>query len=228
MSSGDVIPAARVLAREGLVDAFGHVSVRSPPGFAMTPARPLGMLADTDALVDVDLDAAVLPPGAPKEAWIHSEIYRHRLDVGAICRAQPPAVNAAAGAGIVLQALHGQGALVGSRVAVHDDATLVRDRRLGAAVAATLGGGDAVVLCGSGAVTVGATPGIAAARMYVLEATARINLVAASVGSARPLSEREYGAWRSVASEVLGRLWEHLAQSSSMDCASASNSWSAP
>lgn len=227
MSSGDVIAAARVLAQEGLVDAFGHVSVRSPLGFSVTPARPLGMLADTDALVDVDVNAPALPPGAPKEAWIHSEIYRHRPDVGAICRAQPPAVNAAAGADIVLQALHGQGAFVGSAVAVHDDATLVRDRRLGAAVAATLGGGDAVVLRGSGAVTLGSTPGMAAALMYVLEATARINLVAASVGRARPLSEREYEAWRSVAPEVLERLWAYLAQPSSMDSASARNSWSA-
>jgi len=210
MNVDEVIPAARALALEGLVDAFGHVSARSGDGFALTPPVPLGTLAADDGLVEVGLDASELPDGAPKEAWIHLEIYRRRPDVGAICRAQPPVVNAAAGAGVTVRALHGQGAFVGATVPVHDDATLARGRELGAAVAATLGGGEAVVLRGNGAVTVGRSPGIAAALMVVLEASARINLAAAVAGGSRPLSEAEYRAWRGVAPELLGRLWAYL------------------
>jgi HCOMODA/2-hydroxy-3-carboxy-muconic semialdehyde decarboxylase len=210
MSADEVIPAARVLAREGLVDAFGHVSARTGDAFALTPRVPLGSLTARDALVDIPLGAGELPAGAPKEAWIHHEIYRRRPDVGAVCRAQPEAVNAAAGAGVAIRVLHGQGAFVGADVAVHDDATLVRSRELGAAVAAALGDGDAVVLRGNGAVTVGSTPGIAVARMVVLAASARINLAAAAAGSARTLSASEVAAWRGVAPEILGRLWTHL------------------
>src|SRR5207302_6098839 len=154
VSLDEVIPAARALASEGLVDAFGHVSARSGDGFALTPPRPLGTLTAQDGLVDVSLDADQLPDGAPREAWIHLEIYRRRPDVGAVCRAQPEAVNAAAGAGVAILALHGQGAFVGALVPVHDDARLVRDGELAAAVAAKLGNGDAVVLRGNGAVTV--------------------------------------------------------------------------
>jgi ribulose-5-phosphate 4-epimerase/fuculose-1-phosphate aldolase len=210
MSADGVIRAAQVLAREGLVDAFGHVSARTGDTFALTPAQPLGRLAAQDALIDISLDAGELPASAPREAWIHLEIYRRRPDVGAVCRAQPEAVSAAAGAGVEICALHGQGAFVGATVPLHDDATLVRSRELGAAVAAALGGGDAVVLRGNGAVTVGSTPGLAAARMAVLEASARINLAAAAAGSAQPLSAAEVAAWRSVAPEILGRLWTYL------------------
>jgi HCOMODA/2-hydroxy-3-carboxy-muconic semialdehyde decarboxylase len=210
VSVEEVIPAANALAREGLVDAFGHVSARSSEAIALTPPRPLGSLLAGDELVEVPLDASELPDGAPKEAWIHLEIYKRRADVGGICRAQPTAVNQAAGAGVAIRALHGQGAFVGAEVPVHDDATLVRNRALGADVAERLGDGDAIVLRGNGAVTVGSTPGIAAARMVVLEASAKVNLAAAAAGSARPLSIVEVGAWRAVAPEILDRLWAHL------------------
>ena len=200
MSAEEVIPAAHALARHGLVDAFGHVSARAGDSFAMTPPTAL---ATVERLIDVPLDAEELPDGAPKEAWIHAEIYRRRPDIGGICRAQPPAVNAA----VTIQARHGQGAFVGATVPIHDDARLVRTRELGAIVAATLGEGEAVVLRGNGAVTAAATPGIAMALMYVLEASARINLA----GSATPLSDAECASWRTAAPELLDRLWAHLA-----------------
>jgi HCOMODA/2-hydroxy-3-carboxy-muconic semialdehyde decarboxylase len=199
LSADEVISAARALARHGLVDAFGHVSARVGEAFTMTPPEPLGTV---DRLIDVSLAADELPVGAPKEAWVHTEIYLRRPDVGGICRAQPAAVNAAG----TIRALHGHGAWVGATVPVHEDATLVRTRELGARVAATLGDGDAIVLRGNGAVTVAATPGIAMALMYVLEASARINLSA----SATPLSAAEIASWRAAAPELLGRLWEHL------------------
>lgn len=200
VSADEVIPAARALARHGLVDAFGHVSARVGQTFAMTAPEPLGTV---DRLLQIPLDADELPDGAPKEAWIHAGIYRVRPDVGGICRAQPASVNAA----VTIRARHGQGAFVGGDVPVHDDATLVRTRELGATVAATLGDGDAIVLRGNGAVTVASRPGIAMALMHVLEASARINLA----GNATPLSDAEYASWRAAAPDLLDRLWAHLA-----------------
>jgi HCOMODA/2-hydroxy-3-carboxy-muconic semialdehyde decarboxylase len=200
VSADEVIPAARALARHGLVDAFGHVSARVGETFAMTAPEPLGTV---DRVVEIAVDADELPEVAPKEAWIHAEIYRRRPDVGGICRAQPASVNATA----TIRARHGQGAFVGLSVPVHDDARLVRTRELGATVATTLGDGDAIVLRGNGAVTVAASPGIAMALMYVLEASARINVV----GKARQLSDEECASWRAAAPELLERLWSHLA-----------------
>lgn len=206
-----VIAAGRVLAARGLVDAFGHVSACTPSGeMVITPARPLSRLRRGDALPTVSLEDDGLAPGVPKEAWIHLEIYRARPDVGGICRAQPPTVAAASAADTPIVALHGQGAFVGSPVPIHDDARLVRDRAAGRAVAAALSTAHAVVLRGNGAVTVGASPGEAAARMVVLERSAELNLAAAAVARIAELTPDEVAAWKAVAPEILGRLWDHL------------------
>ena len=209
--AGEVVAAGAALARAGLVDAFGHVSARDGDAARMTPPRPLGRLDGPDALDTVALDVAELPAGVPKEAWIHLGIYARRPDVGAICRAQPAAVAAVAASGRPLVALHGQGAFVGSPVVVHDDARLVRSAAQGRDVAATLGASPAVILRGNGAVTVGSTPGEAAARMYVLERSAEINLRCADTATRRPLRADELRAWEQVQVEILGRLWAYLA-----------------
>jgi ribulose-5-phosphate 4-epimerase/fuculose-1-phosphate aldolase len=211
VSTGEeLVAGARALATQGLVDAFGHLSARSGADVLITPPVPLGALADTAALVRLPGDADGLPDGVPREAWIHRCIYARRPDVGAICRAQPASVLACAAAGIPVRALHGQGAFLGSQVALHDDATLVRDQARGDAVATTLGTGHAVVLRGNGAVTVGASPGLAVARMFVLEASARLNLTAASSGTPVALDAAELSAWEAVADEILARLWAYL------------------
>ena len=207
----EVIAAARVLAANDLVDAFGHVSARLGPTRAIiTPARPLSSPDLAESMVHVDVNADELPHGTPGEAWIHLEVYRARPDVGGICRAQPQSVAGVSAGRLQLFAMHGHGAFVGSPVAVYDDAILVRDRLRGRAVASALGAGDAVVLRGNGAVTVGSSPGEAAARMCVLEQSARLNLAAAVGPGATPLTAEEMAEWRSVAPEILGRLWDYL------------------
>ena len=210
MSIPEVVDAARVLVRRRLVDAFGHVSARTEEGFSITPAASLGTLVPGAPLVSVAIDEPELPAGAPREAWVHKAIYGRRPDVGGICRAQPPAVTVASGAGVRIRALHGQGAFLGAEVAVYDDATLVRDPGRAEALAAALGGGRAVVMRGNGAVTVGSEPGIAAALMTVLDASARVNLAAAGIGGGHPLSATELDAWEAAAPELLERLWVHL------------------
>jgi ribulose-5-phosphate 4-epimerase/fuculose-1-phosphate aldolase len=207
--SDDLLAAARALACAGLVTAFGHVAERAGDGaLRITPPRPLGSLGPHDAAREVALGAAELPAGVPREAWIHDAVLRARPDVGAVCRAQPAAATAAAAAGLAIRPLHGQGAFVGPAVPVHDDARLVRSRAQGEALADALGDAPAVLLRGNGAVTVGASPGEAVARMWVLEASAELNLRAGP--AARALEEDELRAWEAVAPEILGRIWAYL------------------
>jgi HCOMODA/2-hydroxy-3-carboxy-muconic semialdehyde decarboxylase len=207
----EVHRAARALAREGLVDAFGHVSVRNGERLAtITPALPLDRVVSSSQLTQLPLDGAQLPAGVPLEAWLHRAIYASRGDVAAICRAQPPHVAAVAAAGLDLLPLHGQGCFVGARVPIYADAVLVRDEQRGQAVATALADGEAVVMKGNGAVTIGSGAGVAMARMYVLDASARLNLMAAAAGAREPLSTGEIAAWRNVSEEILGRLWAHL------------------
>ncbi len=207
----DVIAAAHALAAEGLVTAFGHVSVREgQDGFLITPPKPLGSLGPDEPLLEVSLAEDELPEGVPGEAWIHWAVYKRRPDVEGICRAQPPISTALASAGVPIRPLHGQGAFLGEEVPVYDDARLIRSREAGEALAERLGDAGGIIMRGNGAVTVGKNVGAAVARMWVLEVSAEINRTAAAVGTPRVLNEEEFSYWESVSEEILGRIWSYL------------------
>jgi HCOMODA/2-hydroxy-3-carboxy-muconic semialdehyde decarboxylase len=208
-----VAAAARVLAALGLVDAFGHVSARHEDEIAITSAAPLAD-ARADALVTVSMDAVELPAPAPAETWLHLAVYRARADVAAIARAQPAAALAVGACVKQLPTLFGQAAWLGSAnsgdVPVHPVPRLLRDPELARDAATTLATADAMVLRGNGAVTVGTSPGIAVARMHVLDTACR---VWAQAPDAAPLEPADVEAWRSAAPALLDRLWHHLSRS---------------
>jgi ribulose-5-phosphate 4-epimerase/fuculose-1-phosphate aldolase len=206
-----VVRAARVLAAEALVDAFGHMSARlDAMSYAITLPRPLGTVGSAGDLVVVDIDSAP-PAAAPREAWLHTMAYRRRADVRAIARAQPPSAFAAGALPGAWRPAHGHGALLGPAIPVHDDPRLARDRDTADAIIATLGRGRAVVLRGNGALTV-APEGVgeAVAAMWVVEAAARIRLALAAAPDATVFTEAEVQAWQSAAPELLGRIWSFL------------------
>jgi ribulose-5-phosphate 4-epimerase/fuculose-1-phosphate aldolase len=206
----EVAEAARVLSALGLVTAYGHVSARTGTAMLITPAADLATVTGS-ALVEVPLAAAALPPGAPAEAWAHLALYRARSDAGAIARAQPPAAfAAAAAAAAALHPLHGQAAWLGTSVPVHDSALLLRSAELAGVAAGRLPEGEALLLRGNGALTLGATPGLAVARMWVLSAACDTFLAARAGGPATALSAQEVASWRAVQDELLPRLWQHL------------------
>jgi len=212
----EVVRASRTLSALGLVTAFGHVSVRAGSAMLITPATDLADVTQAN-LVEVDLWTPSLPRGAPAEAWAHLAVYAGRPDVQAIARAQPPAAFAAAAAlsgracGVpVLPLLHGQACWLGERVPVHQDARLLRSPDLAAAAAATLGPSDALLLRGNGGLTCGASPGLAAARMWLLSAACQTWLAAAACGTPLPMEPAEAASWRAVAGELLPRLWNRL------------------
>jgi ribulose-5-phosphate 4-epimerase/fuculose-1-phosphate aldolase len=205
----EVGEAARVLARLGLVTAYGHVSARIPGRMVITPAADLAEVVTSD-LVDVPLDVDVLPADAPREAWAHLAVYAARPDVAAVARAQPLPAYAVASLVPELPVLYGQAAWLGGSVPVHDDARLLRSADLARAAALRLGTADALLLRGNGALTCGATPGDAVARMWLLANACTVWLAASASGTPRPLDAGEVDAWRSVHSGLLPRLWRHL------------------
>jgi HCOMODA/2-hydroxy-3-carboxy-muconic semialdehyde decarboxylase len=214
----EVAEAAHVLARLGLVTAFGHVSARVGGAMLITPAADLAGVS-ADGLIEVPLEApaVALPAGAPAEAWAHLAVYRQRPDADAVARAQPPSAFAAAAAAAAVGAirpLHGQGAWLGERIPVHDDARLLRSPARADAAARSLPAGEALLLRGNGALTLGATPGLAVARMWLLSVACQAFLDAQAAGAAgeavTSLRPDEVESWRAVAPELLPRLWQQL------------------
>ncbi|WP_262699559.1 MULTISPECIES: class II aldolase/adducin family protein [Streptomyces] len=205
-----MVAAARALAALGLVAAFGHVSARHGDRMLITPAIDLAQ-ATEDALLEIPLDSTVLPATAPGEAWIHLAVYQARPHVHAVARAIPESAFAAgAVASRSIPPLHGQAAMLGEAVPVHDDARLIRSADIAAPAARTLGDADALVLRGNGAVTTGSTPGHAVARMCLLDAACRVHLATRHAGTPRPLTSEEIAGWRAAAPPLLDRLWAHL------------------
>jgi HCOMODA/2-hydroxy-3-carboxy-muconic semialdehyde decarboxylase len=206
----DLTRAGHALDAAGLVTAFGHVSARlSDEELLITPPRPLGALTG-GKFQQLSICAEKIPDDAPREAWMHTAIAAVRPDVGAICRAQPPAVAATAVLGIPLVPLHGQGSLLGAIVPIFHNSRLIREPSIARELAAALGSAYALVLRGNGAITVGATIAEATARMWILEETAKLTLAVAAHGPIRPLPAEEQAAWAATGSELLNRIWHHL------------------
>lgn len=180
-----VATTARRIAAAGLVEAFGHVSARlADGGMAITSTRPLHAATAGDVLVLDSAGAVVAGPAhdVPLETWLHAAVYAARPDVGGICRGHPPYAVVWGTTTRSLPALHGLGLLAGRHVRVHDDVELVSTPARGAAVAASLGKDQALLLRGNGALAVGADLAEAAARLAALEDRARVAVLAAAAG----------------------------------------------
>lgn len=165
----EVAEAARILSGAGLVEAFGHVSVRSGDGFLITATRPLGASGESD-VHPIDR-AGNAPEGAadvPLETPMHAAVYEAREDVNAICRTHSPAAVRAGARGQVPPLVHGLGGLAGE-VALCGRTDLVTDREAGEQVAQDLGGADALLIRGNGSVATGRSLGEAVVRARYLE-----------------------------------------------------------
>jgi HCOMODA/2-hydroxy-3-carboxy-muconic semialdehyde decarboxylase len=209
----EVAEAAGVLAGLGLVTAFGHVSARAGETMLITPAADLAGVT-ADQVIEVPLaPEGALPRDAPAEAWAHLALYRARPDAAAIARAQPASAFAVAAAVSLMVPLHGQAAWLGESVPVHDDAALLRSADQAERAARCLPAGETLMLRGNGALTLGAAPGLAVARMWLLAAACDVYLkalAASGVNPVTPLSADEIASWRAVSGELLPRLWQHL------------------
>ena len=153
----------------------------------ITPAADLAdVTADRVIEVPLGVREGPLPRGAPAEAWAHLALYRARPDAAAIARAQPPSAFAAAAAVSLMVPLHGQAAWLGESVPVHDDAALLRSAERAERAARCLPDGEALLLRGNGALTLGAAPGLAVARMWLLGAACDVYLKALAASGAEP------------------------------------------
>ena len=88
--------ANRIVANEGVIDAFGHVSMRHPENsnrYLLSRSRAPELVTPED-FVEYDLDSQPLrDPGVGQysERVIHGEIYKARAEVNSVCHHHCPA-----------------------------------------------------------------------------------------------------------------------------------------
>jgi HCOMODA/2-hydroxy-3-carboxy-muconic semialdehyde decarboxylase len=124
--------ANRILAHEGVIDAFGHVSIRHPDDagryFLSRSRSP--ELVEPDDILEFDLDSQpVTPPSVQiySERVIHGEIYRARPDVIAVCHHHAAAIMPFCISGDPIVPVFHLGAAMGA-VAPFWDSRLARPR----------------------------------------------------------------------------------------------------
>ena len=93
----DLVLANHILVNQGVLDGFGHISVRDPANpqrffiaRSMAPA-----LVQADDILACDLDSNVIDERGRKtylERFIHGEIFKMRPDVNAVIHSHSPSV----------------------------------------------------------------------------------------------------------------------------------------
>ena len=190
----DLVVANRILYHQGVLDGFGHVSVRHPtvPGhFLMARALAPGRVTRDDVL-EFDADANPVKAGGPpvySERFIHSEIYRARPDVMAVIHSHSPTVIPFSVTQTVLRPIATTASFLSPAVPVFEmrqsagvTNLLVDDTARGRALAAVLGGRPVALMRGHGDVVVGPSVRRAVSRAIYTEINARLQLQAVTLG----------------------------------------------
>ena len=202
----DLAAASRILAAQGVVDGFGHVSLRHPQApdrylmaRALAPAR-----VTPDDILEYDLDGHPCNAGGRGsflERFIHGEIYKARPDIMSVVHSHSPSVIPFGLVGVTMQAMFHNAAFIAAGVPVFDirakfGATdmLVGDAPKGAALAEVMGGKDIVLMRAHGSVACGPSLQAAVYRAVYTEVNARIQhwtLALARGGPIAALDEEE-------------------------------------
>jgi HCOMODA/2-hydroxy-3-carboxy-muconic semialdehyde decarboxylase len=186
----DLVAAYRILAEYRVIDAYGHVSVRSPDNpqryFIARSLAP--EVVQADDILEYDLDSNPLDPRgreSVRERFIHGEVYKARPEVMAVVHNHSPSVIPFSVTGVPMRPIFHMAAFIGEGVPnfeIRDVAKgtdlLVKTPQLGAALARTLGRHPASLMRGHGAVVVGENIARAVGRSVYLEQSAQLQMQA--------------------------------------------------
>ena len=217
----ELVSANHILSHEGVVDGFGHVSVRhdgQPDRFLLARSIAPAMVT-ADDIMEFDLEANPLDHRSRRvylERYIHSEIYRTRPDVQAIVHSHSPAVIPFGVTGTPLRPVSHMGGFLGAATPIFEireaggPATdmLIRSRELGAALARTLGSASYALMRGHGSVAVGVSLKQVVYRAIYAEMNARLQSEALRLGEITFLNDGEAMNAARANDDNLDRPWE--------------------
>ncbi len=217
----ELVTANRILAREGVVDSFGHVSIRHPdrPDRYMLSRARAPECIEIDDLMEFAGDGTPIEPAGRKpyaERFIHGAVYEARPDVHAVVHHHSPSVIPFSVTMRSLSPLMHMCAGIGASVPTWDSRTRFGDTNLlvttaGMArdLAAALGLRPAILMRGHGAVVAGASLREAVFNSIYLQLNADLQMQAAALGDITFLNEGEIAAvLRTRGSFTFERAWE--------------------
>jgi ribulose-5-phosphate 4-epimerase/fuculose-1-phosphate aldolase len=193
----ELVIAYRVLASHGVVDAYGHVSLRHPENperyFIARALAP--ELVTRDDIFEFDLDSDVIDTDGRAdgvsmylERYIHGEIFKERADVNAVVHNHSPSVIPFGVTDVPLRPLVNTGAFIGLGVPTFEikdfqpaGDIIISSPYLGNALAGVLGDAPAALMRGHGATVVAETLPLVCVRSIYLEVSANLQMQAITI-----------------------------------------------
>lgn len=190
----DLVAANHILAAHGVLDGFGHVSVRhnlDPDHFLMSRSLAPELVIAND-IMEYDLNGTAVDSqgrGSYSERFIHAAIYRARPDVMAIVHSHAPSVIPFGVSSVRLRPLYHMASFMLDGIPVFDIGDkfgitdmLVKTPERGDALAAALGDSAVVLMRGHGMTVVGPAIPFAVARSIYTEINAGLQRDAIALG----------------------------------------------
>jgi HCOMODA/2-hydroxy-3-carboxy-muconic semialdehyde decarboxylase len=220
-TSASLATANRILAREGVLDAFGHASVRHPdhPERFLLARSLAPELVTADDILEFDLTSQPATPctvALYSERVIHGAIYRARPDVNAICHHHAAALMPFCLAPLALKVVTQLGATIGVDVPLWDQrdefgATnhLVTREDEAASLARCLGAASIVLMKRHGATVVGTSLRDLVFRCIYSGRDAELQLRGLSYGAIDSFTPDEIRLAGNFAETTLTRAWNY-------------------
>jgi HCOMODA/2-hydroxy-3-carboxy-muconic semialdehyde decarboxylase len=199
----ELVSANRILAREGIVDSFGHPSIRHPDRpdrFLLSRARAPDLI-EPDDIMEFTLQGEAVNGGDKKpylERFIHGAAYEARPEINAVIHNHSPSVLPFGVTKKKLKPLHHMCGTIGHEVPVWDshdkfgDTSLLVDSiEMGRDLVKLLGARPSALMRGHGAVVVAGDIRMAVYIAYYLELAAKLQMQAMGMGDVTYLTPGE-------------------------------------
>lgn len=223
----DLVAACHILVDQGVLDSFGHVSVRaasSPKIFFMSRSMPPALVKASDMItysVDTSEPIEVTKQKLNSERYIHGETYKARPEVHCVIHSHSLVAVAFGVAGVPLQPVIPQAGFLPAKTPVFEirDAwgpnakergVLVRSAKLAAFLAKVMGHSPTVILRGHGIDVVGNSVRQAVVRAVYTNMNARVQMDAMLLnrGKIIPLDKKEL-AYNPIEQTSIDRPWRN-------------------
>ncbi len=215
--------ANRMIAHEGVLDAFGHVTMRHPTDagrYLMSVSRAPELVQPGD-IHEFTLNSQIVKPIEPRlygERVIHGEIYKARPEVNAVCHHHAASILPFCVSGMELKPVYHLGATLGAKVPFWDsrdefgDTTLIVAKpEEGASLARALDDNWIVLMRRHGATVAGKTLEELVFRTIYTARNAALQIQAHTLGNVSPLNaaETELAGEYNLRVSPISRAWEY-------------------
>ena len=219
----DLVIANRILGREGVCDAFGHISVRhpeQPDRYLLSCSRSPELVTEDDIMV-FELDGSAIDGGDRRpylERFIHGAIYEARPDVISVVHNHASGVIAYSVTPTPLRPIQHTFARIGQHIPVWDihdrfgdTNMLVSNVEQGRDLAACLADHVVVLMRGHGCTVTAPSIAEAVLTSIYLQANAKLQMDAMGLGEVTYLTPGEVEASSQANQPRVGteRAWEY-------------------